>query len=1000
MDANQEHRLFSSLDTVIRELRVISGSGGGPGPGPGGPGPGGSGSGGSGSGGLFGSLVGAAGNTGKALTGMSSAIIDSNARLSTLAHTTGGVVSSLGIFGKHAAAVTGPMAALSNQLGDLLTVVEQGVDTLNKLSTSGASFNNSVLEMKNAAAQSRMNLQDFSYMVQQNTDKFASMGGTVTQGLQSFEQLNRLFYQATDENGRGLANSLVGMGFTVEEINDTLLLHSTLNRRILANERMSKEEAIQSAHKLATEMDVISKLTGADRKEMQQKAAERAMQGDLMATLDDLEDKGVLNARDNTVQALAHFQEKFGDNAARAFAQVLSSGSPIADDTGAVLAFQKHGQEIQQIVSSIKSGQDVSPTLQATEGSMLDKERQYRPYAKFMGRGEVFDVLGQDYAAASKYQAGLMSFGEKGENVSNQELSNRAHAQAQSEQEQREGITNTIRQSELYLKNTSAAVNDFLFSTEKVFNGHAGAIQKLGEGFLPMSDMLEDLQSDHARKMVSEMDGLARGAGDVYQAPIIPHESQEYKDRTDDILTFIKDNHESFSSKHHDEAAKMMYQTIDMNARDVLLSAMGQIADEMEMTVPEVMETMFSEGSGGMAKRFNEQFKETFNEIFAEARENSETGNLDKEIGLFNRRTLTDEDWADKLLNETDLSSIDTARESLRNAPVIGQTSEHSSQHATINSPNTTLDTTNVTFHGIPGRKTGSLGMTGSIMEDFGIGKLTMLHGKEGVITQDQYEQMVKGTNDIAQSSVIAGIKMGVSNRPRGLDSNDLSEYFQTLSEMQDPKSNVNIESNISPNVSIDTKKMVEEGSFDLQSHIKKYLEDSLDFSSFSNELLHMPTDLMKKAEKDFNLLPIVTEIKKSVSNWADSLPVPIDKEKITNDLLDKLRNETKGLDLNSDKEKINSFLLQKFSKEIQFDDKEVSNKIIEHLKNVSKGLDLNTNEISNELVSDLKSKFPHIEFNEDSFREKLLDHIKNKSSTLNVDNETFTNDISNYIKE
>jgi hypothetical protein len=47
------------------------------------------------------------------------------------------------------------------------------------------------------------------------------------------------------------------------------------------------------------------------------------------------------------------------------------------------------------------------------------------------------------------------------------------------------------------------------------------------------------------------------------------------------------------------------------------------------------------------------------------------------------------------------------------------------------------------------GKSTGSLGTTGSLIEDFGKGTLAMLHGKEGVITEKQFNNLAAGIQQL-----------------------------------------------------------------------------------------------------------------------------------------------------------------------------------------------------------------------------------------------------------
>lgn len=62
----------------------------------------------------------------------------------------------------------------------------------------------------------------------------------------------------------------------------------------------------------------------------------------------------------------------------------------------------------------------------------------------------------------------------------------------------------------------------------------------------------------------------------------------------------------------------------------------------------------------------------------------------------------------------------------------------------------------------IPGRSSGSLGETGSLLENFGAGTLTMLHGKEAVLTEDQLKNLAMGAKNSGVEGAIGNLKSSI----------------------------------------------------------------------------------------------------------------------------------------------------------------------------------------------------------------------------------------------
>ena len=188
--------------------------------------------------------------------------------------------------------ITGKAASAFNPLTAALGVASSAVDgiktaydtlektitpslsTWRKLSDSGASFSNDIVSMSVAASGSRLTLDEFADVIKKNSGNFNGLGGNAAKGAEQFARLGKeLMDSPVNDNLRRL-------GMTSKDINDVLALQVGMQQSINMDNEQQRKKAIESAVKLATEMDSMAKLTGIGRKEQEEnmKKAQADMQ--------------------------------------------------------------------------------------------------------------------------------------------------------------------------------------------------------------------------------------------------------------------------------------------------------------------------------------------------------------------------------------------------------------------------------------------------------------------------------------------------------------------------------------------------------------------------------------------------------------------------------------------------------------------------------------------------------------------------------------------------
>ena len=262
------------------------------------------------------------------------------------------VRSSLRSFGSAAYTGTGSISEFTeslrgssevlNFIADLGKTFDVNADTFRGLSEVGGNFNQSIVQMRNAAAQAALPLDDFAKLIRDNSTTLAALYGTTTQGAIGIAGLGEaLRTQATPE--------LASLGFTVDEINETLITNLDRQRRTGIFDRMTDQQRVQSAANFAKELDRLAKLTGQQRSELRAQLDQQASNARFAAF--------IRTQDDDTQRRLSGFAATIG-----AVSPMLSEGMedlianagvPVTD---AALQLVQNFPEVQKTVRSLIAG--------------------------------------------------------------------------------------------------------------------------------------------------------------------------------------------------------------------------------------------------------------------------------------------------------------------------------------------------------------------------------------------------------------------------------------------------------------------------------------------------------------------------------------------------------------------------------------------------------------------------------------------------------------------
>jgi len=252
--------------------------------------------------------------------------------------------------------------AIGNGISTVLEQYDTTLKTFQRLSESGLAGVDGIDTLRQNMVRTGVPMEMFANMILKNTESLAGLTGSADKSAKQFSQM-----MSTMQNG--LDQPLRDLGFTAEEIGETLVTFSNLQRRLGNLQTMDQDKLTKGAVKFGKELDAIAKLTGQTRTE-QQKSLDAAMrEARFLASQRKLQSQGDAGKQAaNEIKNLMLGMEKVSPAMAQAVKDV--SGGFVHTEA-AKQAFVSTGGAITRVLASMRSGNmDYETAMQELQGGI------------------------------------------------------------------------------------------------------------------------------------------------------------------------------------------------------------------------------------------------------------------------------------------------------------------------------------------------------------------------------------------------------------------------------------------------------------------------------------------------------------------------------------------------------------------------------------------------------------------------------------------------------
>ena len=251
-------------------------------------------------------------------------------------------------------------------LGLLGNRLDVNIETFRQLSQTGANFGQSIVTLRTAAADAALPLDDFATLVANNSQNLAALFGSTTQGAQRIAELGRKAREV------GI-DQLAPLGFTVDEINETLLLNLDSQRRTNILNTLTNDQQVASAINFAEQLDRLAKLTGQQRDELRAQIEQQQSNERFQAAL-----QGVTDETRQRLQAFAATVGGISPQLAEGFQDLIANaGVPVTESALALVQNIPGARDvINDLIAGVIRSEDALVRIRDLSANSIDRFRQ------------------------------------------------------------------------------------------------------------------------------------------------------------------------------------------------------------------------------------------------------------------------------------------------------------------------------------------------------------------------------------------------------------------------------------------------------------------------------------------------------------------------------------------------------------------------------------------------------------------------------------------------